>query len=366
MQSSKEAEEKRRSPLVQLLKEHIVGQEGAIATVASAISRKENGWIDEEHPLVFLFLGSSGNHKTELAEQLAIYLHEEEDNAFIRINMLEYQEKNRVQRLIGAPPGYVGHDDGGQLTKKLSMFPNAVVLFDDIDKAHPNVLAVLSQLFDEGRLTDGKGKTIECKGAIFIMTSNLASDDIAQHALQLREEAKQIRDERLDGKIDEDVASDNITISRNFEENVVQPVLKRHFRLDRFLGLITDIVYFLPPSHSEVLQFVAKKLNFWAQNALEEHKVKLVWDDSLLAILADCYDVRYGARSIEDEVGFQVHDHLAAGEMWGVIREGSIVKLCKAPDSVSECEPIKLLVKVKEDAEFIDVMDEILSKMAAV
>lgn len=106
----------------------------------------------------------------------------------------------KVAKLIGAPPGYVGHDDGGQLTKKLRKNPNAVVLFDEVDKAHPDVLTVLLQLFDEGRLTDGQGKTIECKNAIFIMTSNLASDEIAQHGLELRQEVENLRSQRLQGK----------------------------------------------------------------------------------------------------------------------------------------------------------------------
>lgn len=112
--------------------------------------------------------------------------------------MSEYQEKHEVAKLIGAPPGYIGHDDGGQLTKKLKKFPNAVVLFDEVDKAHPDVLTVLLQLFDEGRLTDGQGKTIECKDAIFIMTSNLASDEIAQHAIELRSEVDKMRTKRLE------------------------------------------------------------------------------------------------------------------------------------------------------------------------
>ena len=117
----------------QRLKEFIVGQEGPITTVASAIRRKENGWINEEHPLVFLFLGSSGIGKTELAKQVSKYLHKGNKAAFIRIDMSEYQEKHEVAQLIGSPPGYVGHDDGGQLTKKLKEFPEAVVLFDKVD-----------------------------------------------------------------------------------------------------------------------------------------------------------------------------------------------------------------------------------------
>ncbi|KAI5645113.1 AAA domain (Cdc48 subfamily) domain-containing protein [Phthorimaea operculella] len=178
------AEERRRFPLEQRLKQFIVGQQAAIETVAAAVRRKENGWADEEHPLVFLFLGSSGIGKTELAKQLARYMHRDDPAAFIRLDMSEYQEKHEVAKLIGAPPGYVGHEEGGLLTRALARRSDAVVLFDEVDKAHPDVLTVLLQLFDEGRLTDGKGKLIECKNAIFVMTSNLAADEIAQYGLQ--------------------------------------------------------------------------------------------------------------------------------------------------------------------------------------
>ena len=162
-QQQLEMEERRKFPLEQRIKQRIIGQEGAITTVCGAIRRKENGWYDEEHPLVFLFLGSSGIGKTELAKQVAEYLHKGKKDGFIRMDMSEYQQKHEVAKFIGSPPGYIGHDDGGQLTKKLKAFPNAVVLFDEVEKAHPDVLTILLQLFDEGRLTDGKGKTIECK-----------------------------------------------------------------------------------------------------------------------------------------------------------------------------------------------------------
>lgn len=129
-----------------------MGQDGAIATVAAAIRRKENGWVDSEHPLVFLFLGSSGIGKTELAKQVARYLHGEQSSSkkgFIRVDMSEYQEKHEVSKFIGSPPGYVGHEEGGQLTKALRDCPNAVVLFDEIEKAHSDVLTIMLQLFDE-------------------------------------------------------------------------------------------------------------------------------------------------------------------------------------------------------------------------
>ncbi|MPC21788.1 Caseinolytic peptidase B [Portunus trituberculatus] len=214
-QKHQEMEERRKFPLEQRIKQRIIGQEGAIATVCGAIRRKENGWYDEEHPLVFLFLGSSGIGKTELAKQVAEYLHKGKKDSFIRMDMSEYQQKHEVAKFIGSPPGYIGHDDGGQLTKKLKAFPNAVVLFDEVEKAHPDVLTILLQLFDEGRLTDGKGKTIQCKDAIFIMTSNLASDEIAEYGMQLREEADQISKQRLEGEPDDLEITESITISRS-------------------------------------------------------------------------------------------------------------------------------------------------------
>merc|ERR1739838_539144 len=152
----KEAQQRARYPLEKKLKENIIGQECAIVTVAASIRRKQNGWFDENHPLVFL------------------------------LDMSEYQEKHEVAKLIGSPPGYIGHDQGGQLTKKLRDNPESIVLFDEVDKAHPDVLTVLLQLFDEGRLTDGKGQTIECKDAVFIMTSNLAASEIATYGQKLR------------------------------------------------------------------------------------------------------------------------------------------------------------------------------------
>ncbi|XP_069695264.1 mitochondrial disaggregase-like [Periplaneta americana] len=356
MQQKKEAEERRRFPFEQRLKQYIVGQEGAIATVASTIRRKENGWMDEEHPLVFLFLGSSGIGKTELAKQLAKYLHKKKDDAFIRLDMSEFQEKHEVAKLIGAPPGYIGHDDGGQLTKRLKKFPKAVVLFDEVDKAHPDVLTVLLQLFDEGRLTDGKGNTIECKNAIFVMTSNLASEEIAQHALQLRKEAKELASKRLEDNIYETDISERITISRNFKEKVVQPILKKHFRRDEFLGRINEIVYFLPFSRSELYQLVSRELDFWAKRAMDKHKIELIWDHSVVAVLADGYDVHYGARSIKYEVERRVVNQLAAAQERGVIGHGTTVQLVSLwPSSETGSAIIKLRVKRRGVAEYIDI-----------
>ncbi|XP_064414101.1 mitochondrial disaggregase isoform X2 [Latimeria chalumnae] len=323
----REAEERRRFPLEQRLKEYIIGQESAIATVAAAIRRKENGWYDEEHPLVFLFLGSSGIGKTELAKQVAKYMHKDAKKGFIRLDMSEFQEKHEVAKFIGSPPGYVGHEEGGQLTKKLKQCPNAVVLFDEVDKAHPDVLTIMLQLFDEGRLTDGKGKTIECKDAIFIMTSNVASDEIAQHGLQLRQEAQEISKKRIAENLDDVQISEKITISKRFKENVIRPILKSHFRRDEFLGRINEIVYFLPFCHSELIQLVSKELTFWAKKAKQRHSITLQWDREVMDVLVDGYNLHYGARSIKHEVERRVVNQLAAAYEQDLLPRGCTLRI---------------------------------------
>uniref|UniRef100_A0A8B9H6A6 ClpB homolog, mitochondrial AAA ATPase chaperonin n=1 Tax=Astyanax mexicanus TaxID=7994 RepID=A0A8B9H6A6_ASTMX len=298
----REAEERRRFPLERRLKEHIIGQEGAINTL--------------------VFAG-----KTELAKQVARYMHKDIKKGFIRMDMSEFQEKHEVAKFIGSPPGYVGHEEGGQLTKQLKQCPNAVVLFDEVDKAHPDVLTIMLQLFDEGRLTDGKGKTIECKDAVFIMTSNVASDDIAHHALQLRQEAQEQSRHRLAENLEDVQQSDKITISRRFKDEVIRPILKAHFRRDEFLGRINEIVYFLPFCHSELIQLVSKELNYWAKKAKQRHNITLLWERPVLDLLARGYNLHYGARSIKHEVERRVVNQLAAAYEQELLPKGCTLRL---------------------------------------
>ncbi|CAH0561049.1 unnamed protein product [Brassicogethes aeneus] len=353
IKKQKELEERRLYPLEERLKKFIVGQEGAITIVSETVRRKENGWADEEHPLVFLFLGSSGIGKTELAKRLAHYIHRENKDAFIRLDMSEYQEKHEVAKLIGAPPGYIGHDEGGQLTKKLKKCPSAVVLFDEVDKAHPDVLTVLLQLFDEGRLTDGQGKTIECKDAIFIMTSNLASDEIAQHGLDLRREVEKLHENRLSSEKSRII--DNIKISRKWKDDVVKPILKGHFKRDEFLGRINEIVYFLPFSRHELLQLVGRELDTWAKRAKDKHKIDIQWDRSIESALADGYDVHYGARSIKYEVERRVVNQLAAAHEKGFIGNGSTVHISAQYPDEADSAVIKLKVKNKGVKDYVEI-----------
>nr|CAB3231695.1 caseinolytic peptidase B protein homolog [Phallusia mammillata] len=327
LRKEEEAKERALYPLEKRLKENIIGQEGAISTVASAVRRKQNGWYNEDNPLVFLFLGSSGIGKTELAKQVANYLHKDNKKGFVRLDMSEYQEKHEVAKLIGSPPGYIGHDQGGQLTKKLKAQPNAVVLFDEVDKAHPDVLTVLLQLFDEGRLTDGRGQTIQCKDAIFVMTSNLAADEIAEYGAQLRQEAKDTKRKKLlspktDSNNNESDTSRTV-VSRQFKEKVVRPILKHHFGRDEFLGRINEFVYFLPFSEDELFLLVERELNMWAKHAKQKHGIELHWKDpEIPTILADGYNIHYGARSIKYEVDRRVVSMIAVAHERGLLKRG--------------------------------------------
>ena len=235
--------------------------------------------------------------------------------------MSEFQHKHEVSKFIGSPPGYVGYEQGGQLTKKLKKYPNAIVLLDEVEKAHPDVLTICLQLFDEGRITDGKGETIECKDAIFIMTSNLAQTEIGDESENLRKDLL-LNNNNNDNNID-----DTITLSRSFIENTIQPILKKHFKRDEFLGRINEILYFLPFNEKELKELIIMELNKWSNIANKKHSIILKWNDYLIDILKDGYNFRYGARSIQHEVEKRVINKLAKIHENGKITNGSIVNI---------------------------------------
>ncbi|KAF7720848.1 hypothetical protein EC973_005907 [Apophysomyces ossiformis] len=320
-QLQREKEYRKKHPLEDAIKTRIVGQLGPIHALASAIRRKQNGWHDEDHPLVFLFCGSSGVGKTELAKALAEHLHGKQlDKGFIRIDMSEFQHKHDVSRFIGSPPGYVGYDEGGQLTEKLKECPNAVVLLDEVEKAHPDVLTIMLQLFDEGRITDGKGTTVECKDAIFIMTSNLAQHEIADEAELLRLEASVSQDAQTTAtagatakksNAEENEDDGQISLSRQFIEKTIYPILYEHFRRDEFLGRINEVLFFLPFSEEELKEITARELSRWAEKARTRHGISMTWDTDVVDVLAEGYNIRYGARSIKYEVERKVVNLIA-------------------------------------------------------
>jgi ATP-dependent Clp protease ATP-binding subunit ClpB len=268
-----------------------------------------------------LFLGSSGIGKTELAKQVAWYIHGDDKESFIRLDMSEYQHQHEVAKFIGAPPGYLGHEDGGQLTKRLIKNPASVVLLDEVDKAHPDILTCLLQTFDEGRLTDGKGTTVDCMDSIFVMTSNLAQREIADEAIRMRAT-------RSRSDVDED---DIEPISEQFKRDVVQPILRNHFKRDEFLGRINEILFFLPFSEVQLQALARKELERWAKNALKRHNMTLTWAPEVELVCSKGYNLRYGARSIQHEVERMVISWLARAHELDIIKKGSKIHVTASP-----------------------------------
>ncbi|EFX69276.1 hypothetical protein DAPPUDRAFT_329298 [Daphnia pulex] len=367
MAEKRGVENRRKYPFDFWLKGKIIGQKAAIDTVASTIRRKENGWVDEERPLVFLFLGSSGIGKTEIAKQVANYLNPKDSEAFIRLDMSEYQHKNEVSKIIGSPPGYVGFKESGQLTKKLEKCPYAVVLLDEVDKAHPDILSVLLQLFDEGRITNGKGQTIFCKDAIFIMTSNLANDEITNHAEQQRRLKVEVASkQRTQNDEEVNMPTISISISREFDEFIIRPILKRHFGRDEFLGRINEIVYFQPFSSDEIHQLVKKELDFLAKKAKDRYDVNLSWDEQVLKELGLGYKVAYGARSIKYEADRKAASLLSNFQELHGFQRGAMLQLYiensgNGPSTDESPFPrqIHLRIKNKDSVEFTAVSSSV-------
>jgi len=277
----------------------VVGQDEAISAVANAIRRARAGLQDPNRPLgSFIFLGPTGVGKTELARALAEFLFDDEQ-AMIRIDMSEYQEKHTVSRLIGAPPGYVGYDEAGQLTEAVRRRPYAVVLFDEVEKAHAEVLDVLLQVLDDGRLTDGKGRTVDFKNTVIIMTSNLGSHFLAEQALR-------------DGTLTEDT------------KRQVLEALRQHFRPE-FVNRIDEVVLFHPLGRDHLERIVEIQLGRLLKR-LEDRKLTVDLTDAARDQLVDeGYDPVYGARPLKRTIQKRVLDPLAMRMLQGEFHEGDHV-----------------------------------------
>ena len=262
------------------LHRRVVGQDEAIRAVSDAVRRSRAGLQDPKRPIgSFIFLGSTGVGKTELAKALADYLFNDE-NMMTRIDMSEYQEKFSVSRLVGAPPGYVGYDEGGQLTEAVRRKPYSVVLFDEIEKAHPDVFNILLQVLDDGRLTDNKGRTVNFKNTIIIMTSNLGSQFIQS---------------KLEG-----LAASGAERDRALEEakEGVMELLKKTIRPE-FLNRIDDIIMFSPLTESEIRQIVRLQIDAIVRR-LQSQEVSLTVDESAVGLIASAgFDPEFGARPVK-------------------------------------------------------------------
>jgi ATP-dependent Clp protease ATP-binding subunit ClpB len=280
----------------------VVGQDEAVTAVANAVRRARAGLSDPDRPVgSFLFLGPTGVGKTELARSLADFLFDDE-RALVRIDMSEYMERHAVSRLIGAPPGYVGYDEGGQLTEAVRRRPYAVVLLDEVEKAHPDVFNVLLQVLDEGRLTDGQGRTVDFRNAVIIMTSNLASQAIYE----------------LGGKDDE-------AMNRQ-----VQDALRDHFRPE-FLNRVDDVVVFHALGRSELDPIVDRQVARFAAR-LMEREIGLDLAPEARARLADAgYDPAYGARPLKRSIQRLLENPLALALVGGRFLPGDRIVVTVDP-----------------------------------
>lgn len=282
--------------LEDVLHERVVGQEEAVQAVSEAILRARAGIKDPNRPIgSFIFLGPTGVGKTELAKTLAESLFDDE-RSMIRIDMSEYMEKHSVSRLIGAPPGYVGYDEGGQLTEAVRRHPYSVILLDEIEKAHRDVFNVLLQILDDGRLTDGKGRVVNFKNTVIIMTSNLGSHEI---------------------------------LNKNYEEarGAVKDILKDYFRPE-FLNRVDDIIVFKALAKEQVKKIAAILLGALGARLERQVKITLGWNDASLTALADQgFDPNFGARPLRRLLIHTVETALSKEIIKGEIREGDTVNI---------------------------------------
>ena len=293
------------------LHKRVVGQEEAIAAVSDAIRRSRAGLQDPKKPIgSFLFLGTTGVGKTELAKALAEYLFDDE-NAMTRIDMSEYQEKHAVSRLVGAPPGYVGYDEGGQLTEAVRRRPYSVVLLDEIEKAHPDTFNILLQVLDEGRLTDNKGRTADFKNTIIIMTSNMGS-----HLIQ--ESFEKIK---------------NVEEATEKAKDEVLQLLKETVRPE-FINRIDDIVMFAPLTQADIKQIVRLQLNSIIRLVARENILLEATPEAIDYLAKRGYDPQFGARPVKRVLQKEVMNALSKEILKGNIKPGSIILIDSFDDGL--------------------------------
>ncbi len=285
------------------LHERVVGQDEAISVVSNAVRRARAGLQDPNRPIgSFIFLGPTGVGKTELARALAAFMFNDE-NAMVRIDMSEYQEKHTVSRLFGAPPGYVGFEEGGQLTEAVRRRPYSVVLFDEIEKAHSEVFNALLQLLDDGRLTDGQGRTVDFRNTVVIMTSNLGSE-LWMSTVEDKSEIKEV------------------------SRDQINRLLQAHFRPE-FLNRVDEIVIFHPLTKENLKKIVDIQLQHVAK-LMQQRDLVLQVDESARAYLAETgYDPDFGARPLKRTIQREVQDPLALKVVSGEIKEGDTVSITK-------------------------------------
>lgn len=321
-----EAESQRLRRLEETLHKRVIGQEEAVCAVAKAVRRGRVGLKDPKRPIgSFLFLGPTGVGKTELSKALAEVLFGRED-AIIRVDMSEYMEKHSVSKLIGSPPGYVGHDDGGQLSEKVRRNPYAVVLFDEIEKAHPDVFNILLQVLDDGHITDSQGRKVDFKNTVIIMTSNAGAGAI-------------ISPKKLGF-----ASADNAKQDYEYMKNSVMEEVKRIFRPE-FLNRIDETIVFHALQKEEIVQIAGMLLKELEKRCESQLSIRVSFKDSVKKWLAETgYDVKYGARPLKRAIQSRLEDRLADEILEGNVREGSRVDVKVTNGNV------RILVRPEEEA----------------
>jgi len=306
-----ESEIKKLAKAEDVLKKRVIGQDEAIKSVANAIRRSRAGINEEKKPIgSFMFVGPTGVGKTELAKALAEFMFNDE-NALVRLDMSEFMEKHSVAKIIGSPPGYVGHDEGGQLTDKIRRRPYSVVLFDEIEKAHSEVFNILLQILDDGRLTDSKGRMVNFKNAIIIMTSNLGNEVIKEYSIGFAD--------TTDAKTADNLRSDEM-------KEKIENILKDHFKLE-FLNRVDEIVIF-KSLNKEVLSKIVDLELAKVERRLKNKEINLKIGLKVKKMLADKgYDTTYGARPLKRIIQNMILDELAMEIIEGKIKQGDKVEI---------------------------------------
>jgi ATP-dependent Clp protease ATP-binding subunit ClpB len=286
------------------LGKRVIGQTDAVIAVSNAVRRNRAGLGDPNRPIgSFLFLGPTGVGKTELCKALAEFLFDDE-NAMVRIDMSEFMEQHSVARLIGAPPGYVGYEEGGRLTEAVRRRPYSVVLFDEIEKAHRDVFNVLLQVLDDGRLTDGHGRTVDFKNTVIVMTSNLGSDRIQQLA---REQAQQWE-----------------------IEAAVKDVLRGAFRPE-FLNRIDETIVFHPLDKEQLTRIVDVQLEHLRKRLASRNLTLTLTDEARKLLAEEGYDPSFGARPLKRVIQQRIENPLATRILAGEFAEGDVVQVSTDP-----------------------------------
>jgi ATP-dependent Clp protease ATP-binding subunit ClpC len=308
-----EGESEKLVHMEERLHERIIDQEEAVSVISEAIRRGRAGLKDPKRPIgSFIFLGPTGVGKTELAKALAQFLFDDED-AMIRLDMSEFMEKHTVSRLIGAPPGYVGYEEAGQLTEAVRRRPFRVILFDEVEKAHPDVFNILLQILEDGRLTDGHGRTVDFRNTVVIMTSNLGTQEFQRQAIGFSRQEKS-EQQRLKGAI--------------------ETALKQTFRPE-FLNRIDDIVIFQPLTQED-LKKIVELLILEVEKRLADRNIKLDLDDEARAwLLKEGYEPAYGARPLRRAIQRYVENPLSTKILQGDIKDDETVVVSVSGDVLS-------------------------------